>query len=296
MKPAATLGLYGAALAVVFTAALGLGSVAGPVGAAPSEPSHGTDHPADDSGHGGGHAAPATSDDVAPGGLAVSQDGYTLQLARTTVSAGRPGRLQFAVAGPDGERLTDFTPSHDKELHLVVVRRDLTGYQHLHPTRDAEGRWAVPLTLAEPGPYKVFADFVPAGRERPLILAADLAAPGTYAPAALPPASESASVDGYDVTRSGRLVAGASSRLTFTVTKGGRPVTDLQPYLGAYGHLVALREGDLAYLHVHPEDGPAGPDVTFSADVPSAATYRLFLDFSHGGEVRTAASTATAVR
>jgi hypothetical protein len=78
------------------------------------------------------------------------------------------------------------------------------------------------------------------------------------------------------------------------------PVTDLQPYLGAYGHLVALREGDLAYLHVHPEgapgDGatPAGPRVEFAAEVPSAGTYRLFLDFRHAGVVRTAEFTVAA--
>jgi hypothetical protein len=72
------------------------------------------------------------------------------------------------------------------------------------------------------------------------------------------------------------------------------PVTDLQPYLAAYGHLVALREGDLAYLHVHPEGTPgdgktaAGPGIGFVAEVPSAGGYRLFLDFQHDGVVRTA--------
>jgi hypothetical protein len=71
-------------------------------------------------------------------------------------------------------------------------------------------------------------------------------------------------------------------------------VTDLQPYLAAYGHLVALRQGDLAYLHVHPEgvpgDGktPAGPEIAFVAEVPSAGGYRLFLDLQHDGVVRTA--------
>jgi hypothetical protein len=92
----------------------------------------------------------------------------------------------------------------------------------------------------------------------------------------------------------GDLVPGKSSKVTLTVTKDGREVTDLQPYLGAYGHLVALRGGDLAYLHVHPEGEPGdgrtapGPAVTFFAEVPSAGNYRLFLDFQHQGKVRTA--------
>ena len=69
--------------------------------------------------------------------------------------------------------------------------------------------------------------------------------------------------------------------------RDGEPVTDLEPYLGAYGHLVALRAGDLAYLHVHPEGG-RGP-VAFRAEVPSEGAYHLFLDFKHDGVVRTAA-------
>jgi hypothetical protein len=42
-----------------------------------------------------------------------------------------------------------------------------------------------------------------------------------------------------------------------------------------------------------PGDGrtPAGPEIAFTAQVPSAGTYRLFLDFRHGGSVHTAAFT-----
>ena len=332
MNPAATLGLYAGALALVFAAATAVGSAVGPVGAAgASTAGHSTashsagagstddhstgagstddhstgagstdDHSTADPGTGAGgtadHAASATAE-LAPGGLAVAADGYALELASTTQAAGAPGRLELTITGPDGEPLTAFTPSHEQELHLVVVRRDLTGYQHLHPTRDAQGTWTVPLTLAEPGPYKVFADFVPEGRDRSVVLAADLTAPGTYVPEPLPAPASETSVDGYDVALDGDLVAGTSSPLVFTVRRDGRPVTDLEPYLGAYGHLVALREGDLAYLHVHPHgEAGAGPDIAFAADVPSAATYRLFLDVAHGGEVRTAALTATATR
>jgi hypothetical protein len=305
MNPAATLGVYAGALALVFGAAVGVGNAVGPIGtAADDKPAHSSDHtteqPVNET-HGGDHATSSTAaQQPLPGGLAVSQDGYTLQLARTVQTPGKPGRLQFAIAGPDGQRVTQFTRAHDKDLHLIVVRRDLTGFQHVHPERDAEGRWSVPLTLAAPGPYKVFADFIPEGRDKPLTLAADLTAPGTYTPQPPAQASRTASVDGYDVTLAGDLRAGTSSKLTLSVSKGGRPVTDLQPYLAAYGHLVAIRNGDLAYLHVHPDGDIAdpktkpGPDITFYADVPSAATYQLFLDFQHAGVVRTATFTATA--
>ena len=293
MKPAATLGLYAGALVLVFAAAVGVGGAVGPVGAsttAPDRVAHGA----------GGHDEPAAAPaaDVAAGGLAVAADGYALELASTTLAAGTPGTLQFTLVGPDGEPVTELTRNHEKDLHLIVVRRDLTGYQHLHPTRDAQGTWTVPLTLPEPGPYKVFADFTPVGRDRALTLAADLTAPGAYAPRPLPAPARTATVDGYEVAVDGALVAGTSSPLTLTVRRDGSPVTDLEPYLGAYGHLVALREGDLAYLHVHADGDTTtpGPDLAFSADVPSAATYRLFLDVAHAGVVRTAELTTVATR
>jgi hypothetical protein len=78
--------------------------------------------------------------------------------------------------------------------------------------------------------------------------------------------------------------------LSFAVTRNGKPVADLQPYLGARGHLVVLREGDLAYLHVHPTDeaDAVGHVVGFAATVPSVGGYRLYLDFRVDGVVRTA--------
>jgi hypothetical protein len=150
------------------------------------------------------------------------------------------------------------------------------------------------------GQYRVFADFQPAQRDDALTLGADLPAAGDYQPSPLPAAARSATVDGYTVTLDGDLVPGTSSTLTLTVARDGAPVTDLQPYLAAYGHLVALRDGDLAYLHVHPDGHPGdgrtspGPQIVFHIEVPTAGPYRLFLDFQHDGVVRTVAFTAVA--
>ena len=147
-----------------------------------------------------------------------------------------------------------------------------------------------------PGSYRVYADFVPTGHDG-LTLATDLAVAGPFTPQPLPAPSTTDEVAGYDVTIEGELVAGADSTITVTVRRDGRPVTDLQPYLGALGHLVAIRDGDLAYLHVHPldpVDGAGGPTVRFAVDVPSAGTYGLYFDFSHGGSVHTASVIAAA--
>jgi hypothetical protein len=101
-----------------------------------------------------------------------------------------------------------------------------------------------------------------------------------------------ATVDGYELTLTGDVIAGTTSEVSVVVRRDGEPVTDLEPYLGAAGHLVALRSGDLAYAHVHPVGGfHPGPTVEFGIEIPTAGTYRLFLDFQHDGVVRTAAFT-----
>lgn len=280
--------MYGLSLAVAFAGALGIGRLAGP-GAAPAQPDTAAHS---GGGQDGGHGAAA---DATPAGLQVAEAGYRLMPLTPALRAGAATGFAFRVTGPDGAPVTRYVQTHERDLHLIVVRRDLTGFQHVHPVRDASGTWRIPLTVAHGGQYRVLADFQPAGRDTPLALGVDVPAAGDYRPAPLPQPTRTADVDGYHVTLAGDLVPGTTSRLTLTVSRGGHPVTDLQPYLGAYGHLVALRAGDLAYLHVHPDHTPgSGPALAFDAEVPSTGAYRLFLDFRHDGVVRTAAFTATA--
>lgn len=237
----------------------------------------------------------------APQGLAVSASGYALVPSKTSLTPGTTAPFTFKVVGKDGKPLKAYTPFHEKELHFVVVRRDLTDYQHVHPTRAASGTWSVPLAVAAAGVYKAFASFQPAGQPMPMpvTLAVDLMASGNFSAAPLPGPAPTATVDGFEVSLAGKFAVGTSD-LTFTVTRAGKPVTDLEPYLGAYGHLVALRIGDLAYLHVHPEgtpgDGhtPSGPTIALHAPVPTAGKYRLYLDFKAAGVVHTAEFTAVA--
>jgi hypothetical protein len=81
---------------------------------------------------------------------------------------------------------------------------------------------------------------------------------------------------------------GATQPLQFRVFRDGNPVTDLEPYLGSYGHLVVLRQGDLGYLHVHPDEQRTPGTVKFWMAAPSTGTYRAFFDFQVAGTVHTA--------
>jgi hypothetical protein len=316
VNAAARTAVFGAGVAVAFSAAFGVGHAA-------DLGMPGADRPASVTAEGGmtghdsaddaaaGHNTPGgaatgqdthaeeASADALPGGLQVAQDGYRLVLDHPLTSAADDTALSFRIIGPDNQPLRSYTTTHDKDLHLILARRDLGGYAHLHPKLGSDGTWSV-VTSLPPGSWRVFADFDPAGEVGPLTLGADLIVAGPVDPKPLPAPSTTTEVDGYTVTVKGTLSPGTDSQLTLSVSRDGRPVTDLQPYLAAYGHLVALRQGDLAYLHVHPDGEPgdgrtkAGPDIVFHTTAPSAGSYRLFLDFKHGDVVRTAEFTMTA--
>ncbi|MEU3447477.1 hypothetical protein AB0H29_09635 [Streptomyces thermolilacinus] len=294
MNTGVKITAFAAALAATFGAAYGLGTAVGP-GAVEEPKAVHTRHPAPTKARDGGHTGhEEAGQGAAAGGLQVSEGGYTLALETPRVAAGR-SVVKFAVKDGSGRKVTAYKTEHGKELHLIVASRDLTVYRHLHPVRAADGTWSTEVDLPVAGGYKAFADFTPAAEgAKGLTLGADLSVAGTYTPRPLPAAATTAEVDGYQVTLDGTPVPGRPSELKLTVGKGGKPVTDLEPYLGAYGHLVALREGDLAYLHVHPNKGGPGPDVSFTATAPSPGAYRLFLDFQHDGTVRTAAFTVHA--
>jgi hypothetical protein len=238
-------------------------------------------------------------------GLAVSDNGLKLALGRTDLPRGRDSELRFGIVDAGGRRVRDFEVEHEKRMHLIVVRRDGQGFQHLHPELGEDGVWRTRVTLRDAGSYRVLADFKRGHTAQ--TLAADLAVDGNADYAPLPaPARTAETGDGYQVRLdAGRVRAGREAELRFTVTRDGHTV-HTEPYLGAGGHLVALREGDLAYLHVHPGGHGAGegsgePEahddaVAFMSEFPSEGRYRLYLQFKHDGRVHTAAFTQEVAR
>ena len=247
-----------------------------------------------DASHGSGMRAMGRMAPVVAGadGTALSAGSLTLQPRGVRIHAGRPAVWRFQIVDRHGVAVQRFERDQTKLLHLIVARDDMSGYQHLHPQLQGDGTFSVRMTLARPGRYRAIADFTTGHRR--YVLGTTLVAPGASTAAALPAPSTTAIADGYRVslTRPARLVAGKESPLTFRVTRGGRAVTGLQPYLGASGHLVALHAPDLAYSHVHPTGQDlAHGSITFDAELHKAGSYRLFVQFRTGGAVHTAAFT-----
>ena len=293
MNAAGRLIAYGAAVAVTFGGAFVAAGAVVPDRVVERWAAQAADSPHDEAGH---EAADAPSAVTPPKGVSMSSQGYMLSEVSAPQSTKESGELAYTITGPDGSPVKEYQQTHEKQMHLIVVRTDGTQYRHVHPELDpSTGNWPLPWQWQEAGTYKIYADFAPTGDgEDTLTLSRTVDVAGELTPVTGFPVSSKDEVDGFEVILDGDLTAGASSDLTLTVTQDGAPVTTLEPYLGAFGHLVALREGDMEYLHVHAEgEEPvpgetSGPEISFMAEAPTAGRYYLYLDFQIDGEVHTA--------
>jgi hypothetical protein len=276
------LAAYGALLAASFAVAAGVASAVGPIDT--SDGSHNEPGAAPDHDMGGGRPHVP--------GISVDADGFRIVPATSSLAADGAAAYSFRIVDADGDTVTDFDISHERELHLIVVSRNFVDYHHLHPTQSTDGVWTANVPALPAGSYRVFADTRPTGAGG-ITLGTDLAVgegvTDTYSAVASRAGETTVIVDEYEIELSGTPAVGEST-LTFSVEGDGQAIVP-DPYLGASGHLVALRAGDLAFLHVHPLGDATlqAPDIRFAAEFPTPGTYRLFLDVSIDGEVRTAA-------
>jgi hypothetical protein len=266
MTPLLRLAAFGLALVAVFAAAAAVGSAVGPLERGQTDRGHGSN----------------PLRDGEPTGLAVAQGGFRLLALRTRLVARRAQRFEFRILDGRGRALRSYDVAHARRMHVVVVRRDLAGFQHVHPTLQRDGTWSVRLGALGPGSYRAFADFSTAGEKH--VLGTDLFVGGS-APLRRVPAPTRGTVTGpFQVFLNSRQPpAGEAVTLRFGVRRELARVV-LEPYLGARGHLVVLREGDLAYLHVHADEDALAFETTF----PSPGRYRAFLEFAADGRVHTA--------
>lgn len=224
-------------------------------------------------------------------------------VSTTTPPAGQPVDFAFQIL-KDRKPFTDFVEDMTKKMHFYAVCSDLTGYQHLHPQMDADGTWRVQLAALHPGTWRFYATFVgnSGGNHTDYVLGQEVSVAGDMAPMQLPPPSASVQTDGYTLTFNDAKFTDdmyKTQKLEVTIAKDGMPVMDLENYLGAKGHLTAIRSGDMQFVHIHPEGmdmgggqskggmmlrGLAGdPTLTFDTMFPKDGDWRLFLQFQTMG-------------
>lgn len=204
------------------------------------------------------------------------------------ITPGTPTALTLELRGPDGARVQELAIAHDKRMHLIVVSADLGFFAHVHPTPHDDGRLAVEVDFPTPGPYVLFADFTPVGRERAVTRTAFVVE--GREPAAVPLASVAlparTTVGDLEVTLSSTsaLRAGADAMLGVEVREHGEVITDLRDYLGARGHAVVIDDGATEFLHAHPMSGPGAPTVDFHTRFPAPGRYKVWVELRPRGE------------
>ena len=227
------------------------------------------------------------------GGLSATADGYTMRLPDSTGTPGKDQFVELQITGADGRPVPDYTETDGAPMHVIAVRQDLTGYQHVYPEQGDGASWWAVLNLA-PGPWRLIAEFRPAGLGQTVALGADLTISGDYRPRPLPEVSKRDRVDGYLATLTEPVTTFSNGLTVVTLSRKGRPVTDLTAAHGSLGHGVLIRPGDLGYWHLHADpvdETYRGPDISFTGGVPEPGTYRMFTEFTSGEESHVAAFT-----
>lgn len=221
----------------------------------------------------------------------------------STFTMNTPSSYSFSIVDDQGNILKDFQITHTKLLHLIVVRKDLAYFQHVHPDFDqTTGTFTLKdLTFPADGQYRIFADFAPVGAQidamgTPLAVTpfedASVGNTANYVAQSIGSGEKTKTFGDLTVALATQSAptSGAEGMLTFSLSQNGKPVTDLQTYLGALGHAVILREGNLDFIHAHPVEAATSPQsgkVNFMVDFPEAGKYKVFTQFQRGGKVIT---------
>jgi hypothetical protein len=194
----------------------------------------------------------------------------SLTLSNKTPKPGEPVNLTFQVK-QDGEALTDFDVVHEKTSHLILVSSDYTDFQHVHPDLDDKGTFTIrDVVFTRPGPYYVFMDVTPQG-SRQIVKRFEVPVQGKAAPLVLKEDTRDRGAADMRIrlkTDPVKLKTG-DAMLHFELTRGGQPVTDIKPFMGAMGHVIAIGKNGAPFLHIHPMesagDNHAGHGATAAA-------------------------------
>ncbi len=248
----------------------------------------------------------------------ITTDKFSVEVKPSApLQAGKAATLVFAIKDPQRKPVQELEVVHEKIMHLLIVSKDLSWYAHEHPERGKDGTFTLSFVFPSAGEYVFYHDFTPpaVGQQ---VVQVPIVVPGRApAPVALEvDADRPKQVDGYTFTFNTKspLMTDVESELIFTVTKDGKPVTDLQPYLGAMGHFVIISQDLENFVHSHPHetgeeaghspgekghvdahgqdakmDAPdsGGPAIHFHAHFRAPGLYKGWGQFQHQGKILT---------
>lgn len=218
-----------------------------------------------------------------------------LQVTPPEIPSGRDITLEFRVSDPkSGAPVETFETVHEKLFHLFIVSQDLQYFAHLHPLRTSGAAFQLTTSLPKPGTYRLLTDFYPKGGT-PQLTPLTISTAGYTTPleAAIPYlAPDLAPKRGENLQVELKLdppepLSGKKTMLLVHLT----PAEGLEPYIGAWSHLLAVSEDLVDTIHEHPFIADGGPEMQFNIFFPRETTYRVWMQFQRKGVVNTVAFT-----
>jgi hypothetical protein len=237
--------------------------------------------------------------------MATADYALTVTTEPRAVKAGQKTKFRIAVRHPlTGEPVTQFGEVHDRLFHFFIVSRDMTQFFHEHPVLEKDGSFTLEHVLPAAGQYMLFSDFMPVGGG-PQLIATPITTAGfdgdiaSSWPNLKPDTTLTKIANGVSVElriEPGKLITGEETDVPIHFEdEKGEPVTNLQRYLGAFGHAMMLSEDMTEHVHAHPEEmleGTAvteggGPDLVFHALFPKPGNYKIWLQFQRNNVLST---------
>ena len=208
------------------------------------------------------------------------------------VVANKETELTFTIKDKDGAQVKNFQVVHEKKMHLIAVSADLSEFEHLHPELQSDGNFKLKYTFKHGGKFILFSDVTPDNGSQ-TVERFELDVKGDARPAEKLIADNSLTkqMDGISVTMKpdGELTSNKESALNFVITDDatGKPVTDLQNYLGELAHIVIISEDTKDYLHVHPMSNKKAGETSVMAhtNFPRGGIYKLWIQFQRNNKI-----------
>ena len=228
--------------------------------------------------------------------------------------------FRYKIKNDKGEILKNYEIVHEKIMHFITVRKDLAYFLHEHPTyNEATGEFTIVITFPDDGPYRLFPDFTPGvenPQKLPVTVYQNLEVGNTskyFAQNVVADTEQTKTYGDYNVITTFPKDTRKQQEIIFnlSITKNGKPVTNLENYLGALGHSVILKEETLDFIHTHAlgaknngttQDHGAqpqqhgstrnniaskGPKIEFATTFPESGIYKIFTQFQHEGKIQT---------
>jgi hypothetical protein len=234
--------------------------------------------------------------------FAIASKRLDLSASEPRIEAGHAVRFRLQARTAAGDPIRYFEYVHERPIHFLIASADLVEFDHIHPELANDDSYQVAYTFAHGGRYRIWADYSVPG-EAPHVDEFDIDVIG---PARLPrkliatALTQTAGSLTVKLTPAKPLRAGDDVPIALSLTGS---IGTLEPYLGAWAHVIVIGEGFRSYAHAHPIEpvaaaasmvhthaavaGPPPSEIHIVTNFPSAGLYKLWAQFQQAGQVIT---------